>query len=171
MRVMTGIVVAALSLAGTSCCTMHNGAAGSAVGIALPATAAAPVASATVAKGTANSLLFVDATIQELGIVPPGDTMAMFPTVNGLGFQPDLSKPEASQVWKGCRNPYLTPDGSGDYPVCGFTGIWWLDLDAAEAAHPGLIIGQPLVVRLNAVGFAGNVSYANVSLTAQLVKK
>lgn len=170
MRAMSGIIVAALSFAGTSCCTMHTGAAGSAVGIALPATAGT-VASATVAKGTANNLLFVQATIQELGIVPPGDTMAMFPTVNGIGFQPDLSKPEASKVWKGCRNPYLTPDGSGDYPVCGFTGTWWLDLDTAEAAHPGVLIGQPLVIQLKAVGFAGNVSYANVSLTAQLVKK
>jgi hypothetical protein len=170
MKAMSGIVVAALSLAVTSCCTVLNGAAGSAVGIALPATAA-PVASATIVKGTANSLLFVQATIQELGIVPPGDTMAMYPTVNGFGLQPDPSKPEASQVWKGCKNPYLTPDGSGDYPACSFTGTWWIDLDVAEAAHPGLIIGQPLVVQLNAVGFSGNVSYANVSLTAQLVKK
>ncbi len=31
---------------------------------------------------------------------------------------------------------------------CTLTGMWWLDLDAAEAAHPGMFKGRPLNIAL-----------------------
>jgi hypothetical protein len=52
---------------------------------------------------------------------------------------------------------------------CSVTGHFWLDLDAAEAAHPGIFINQPLVVELG--GF-GDVTFTGMaSLRARLVKK
>jgi hypothetical protein len=57
---------------------------------------------------------------------------------------------------------------------CPLAGSWWLDLDQAEAAHPGTFIGKPLTIQL----LAGNDTVApptnpsaNVTMTARLVKK
>ncbi len=164
------IAVASAAPASSATVSGKEAAAASAAAIALPA-APAPVVGATIARGKRKRLLVVHATIQEIGIYSPGDTMTMYPTVNGLGFEPDSVHPENTQVWKGCKNPYSGADGSGDYPVCGFTGTWWLDLDAAEAANPGALVGQPLAVSLNAAGFRGNVANANVSMTVQMIAK
>ena len=57
---------------------------------------------------------------------------------------------------------------------CPLAGSWWLDLDAAEAAHPGVFIGKVLIVEL----LAGNETVspptnppAEVTMTVRLVKK
>jgi len=57
---------------------------------------------------------------------------------------------------------------------CPLVGSWWLDLDQAEAAHPGTFIGKPLTIQL----LAGNDTVApptnpsaDVTMTALLVKK
>jgi len=57
---------------------------------------------------------------------------------------------------------------------CPLAGSWWLDLDAAEAAHPGVFIGKMLIVEL----LAGNETVApptnpsaEVTMSVRLVKK
>ena len=163
------LLVLALTSAGC-CCVSNKIGAGAATSIALPA-GTTKLVNATIDKGVAHHILVVEATIQQLGIVPPGDSMTMYPDVNGLGMQPDPSTPSAAQVYKMCFNPYFQPDGSGDYPVCLFSATWWLDLDVAEAAHPGTLIGKPLIVTLNTTTAYGRVANANVSLVAHLGPK
>jgi hypothetical protein len=53
--------------------------------------------------------------------------------------------------------------------VCAMVGTWWLDLDAAEAANPGMFIGEPLLIELNAG--SSNPTVATASLRARLQKK
>ncbi len=164
-------ILLSLALASAGCCCVSNKiAAGSATSVPLPA-GTTKLVKATIDKGIAHHILVVEATIQQLGIVPPGDMMTMFPDVNGLGMQPDPSSPSAAQVYKMCFNPYFQPDGSGDYPVCLFSATWWLDLDAAEATHPGTLIGKPLLVTLNTTTSYGRVANANVSVVAHLGPK
>lgn len=57
---------------------------------------------------------------------------------------------------------------------CTLAGSWWLDIDEAEAANPGVFVGEPLVVDL--VGGANTYAppvpgTAEVTLTARLVKR
>jgi hypothetical protein len=57
---------------------------------------------------------------------------------------------------------------------CTLAGSWWLDLDVAEGANPGVFVGKPLTVEL--IGGANTYSppisgIADVTLTARLVKK
>jgi hypothetical protein len=80
------------------------------------------------------------------------------PTVNGWGVEPFA------------RSVAYCTNG-----LCDSTsGSWWLDLDAAEAAHPGVFIGQPLLIRL----IGGEISSSidsngewNAALSVQMLKK
>jgi hypothetical protein len=56
--------------------------------------------------------------------------------------------------------------GSG---ACFVEGTWWLDLDAAESANPGMFYNVPLNVVTTASANAETTGMA--SLTAMLVKK
>jgi hypothetical protein len=49
------------------------------------------------------------------------------------------------------------------------TGTWWLDVDAAEAANPGMFIGKPLNITLSGAEDTGGPS--NTSLTATLTAR
>lgn len=51
-------------------------------------------------------------------------------------------------------------------PHCTVSGTWWLDIDAAEVASPGLYVKQPLVVVLQGGVLAGGDS--DISATATL---
>jgi hypothetical protein len=51
-------------------------------------------------------------------------------------------------------------------------GTWWLDLDVAEAANPGVFIGMPLSVELvGGEGFAAFQSHGKVTMSVRLQKK
>jgi hypothetical protein len=51
-------------------------------------------------------------------------------------------------------------------------GQWILDLDAAEAAAPGTVMGQPLDVVVEIFdGFNNSASTIDVTMTARLEKK
>ncbi len=55
--------------------------------------------------------------------------------------------------------------------TCSATGTWWLDLDAAEVAHPGMFYGKPLNIVLG--GFTNlnhSIAVAAV-MNARLEKK
>jgi hypothetical protein len=56
---------------------------------------------------------------------------------------------------------------------CLVTAIFWLDLDAAEAAYPGVFVGQPLNISLaggNTTFAGGGLGY-NAGFNATMVKK
>ena len=89
---------------------------------------------ATIVKGKKKNVLMVEATLST-GMSPSSSYLYVRTDVNGYEIEP-LSG-GSSQVLTNCNG---TP--------CTLTAAWWLDLDAAEAAHPGVFIKQPLTVTL-----------------------
>jgi hypothetical protein len=53
---------------------------------------------------------------------------------------------------------------------CTLSGTWWLDLDAAEAAHPGMFNNVPLDVQLRTDSHITDVT-GKISVTATMEKK
>ena len=109
-----------------------------------------------VQRGRANRILFIQGSLNYNGT--DGFVIGVLPTVNGWGVEPFA---------RGVA--YCTDT------VCDTaSGSWWLDLDAAETAHPGVFIEQPLLVRL----IGGEISSSidsngvwNASLSVQMQKK
>ena len=144
----------------------------SAPAIALPPFPGVPLAGmvATLKKGKPKRVVVVEATMTK-GVATPGApvTLSMFPDVNGVLMEPDASG--------GVSGPGPLEDcgGFGINPPafsCTLTGTWWLDLDAAEAANPGVFINQPLVVTLHGGDFAGmGVVPVDVTMSVRLEKK
>jgi hypothetical protein len=134
--------------------------------IAYPAgtTVAAAVA---VTKPRKKRLLFVDATLQVLTVAGAGETIRMYPRMNGsIGADPNSATPATDAVVKVC-----TSAAGGDYPTCSLTGTWWLDVDAYESGNPGALLDQPILVEMMLETPAGNVTSANISMRVQLLRK
>ena len=82
------------------------------------------------------------------------------PTANGVDMEP--------------QGVFALPS-CGDINTCGIAGTWWLDIDAAETANPGMFSGVPVVV-IAKVTPGPNVplqagATLTMSLVAQQVKK
>ena len=71
---------------------------------------------------------------------PGGGILAMAPIVNGLMIMEPVNGASTATASTICGTP---PFG------CSISFQYWLDLDAAEAAHPGVFIKQPLVIEAN----------------------
>jgi hypothetical protein len=55
---------------------------------------------------------------------------------------------------------------------CTITGIFWLDLDAAEDAHKGMFLGQPLDITLSAGACnSGGGVITHATMVGQLLEK
>ena len=93
------------------------------------ATSAAPILSGQILKGKKTTVLAIEAALFYLS---GARSYSMFPLVNGIITT---------------NAPAMSFNCTGSDP-CAFTGTWWLDIDAAEAAHPGLFVGQPLNIEL-----------------------
>ena len=112
--------------------------------------------SATIQKGKKKRVLELDLTLIDTG--NSAGFIGVGPVINGL---PLVMEPTATHL--------QLADCPGSTNRCTATGLFWLDLDAAEAAHPGVFINQPLVVEL--WGF-GDVAFTGMaSLRARLQKK
>jgi len=119
-------------------------------------TAEAEVATVTILKGKKKRVLEVEGTaIESTNVVTAMGAKAY---VNGVPMEPNGTN---YQVHETCSASVIN---------CTVTGHWWLDLDAAEAANPGLFINQPLIVSFAALT-AGANGTGVVSLRAKLVKK
>ena len=122
----------------------------------IPATVS-PLLTATIVKGKKKNVLVVEAMLST-GASPSSSYLYLRTDVNGYEIEP-LSG-GSSQVLTDCNGP------------CTLTAAWWLDLDAAEAAHPGVFINQPLTVTLR----GGEVSPSpqvdgKVTMSVHLQKK
>jgi hypothetical protein len=111
---------------------------------------------ATIMRGKRHRMLFIQASLDYNGT--DGSLIGILPTVNGWGVEP------FSSAVAYCTNQLCDTAA----------GSWWLDLDAAEAAHPGVFVGQPLLVRL----LGGEISSSadtnglwDASLTVQMSRK
>ena len=119
-----------------------------------------PLVSGTIAKGKPHRVLVVEGMIAAIG---PGENAYTKPQVNGIDFEPtdDVGTGLAASV--NCASTATL--------ACTATGTWWIDLDAAEAAHPGMFYGKPLNIVLG--GFTNlnhGISVAAV-MNARLEKK
>ena len=103
-----------------------------------------------IAKGKKKHVLAVEGTVYKAN----NDTFALVAKVNGVVMEP-------GQVFGGCPAAQ-----------CLVTGTWWLDLDAAEVANPGVFIGEPLNVELVGEPYLFIATTANkVSMTVRQEKK
>jgi hypothetical protein len=111
-------------------------------------TAPAPLLTATIAKGKKKRVLAIEASLTtDSGAA---GVLEIRPFVNGFA-----TEGQAAQVT--CAPSLLH---------CTVSGTWWLDIDAAEVASPGLYVKQPLVVVLQGGVLPGGDS--DISATATL---
>lgn len=116
-----------------------------------------------IAKGQAHNALMLDATFM---VAPttgcsPTDVGIFSPQVNGIFMNPDALGlvPSASARCQGGVCPTIT-------------GTYWLDLDAAEAAYPGMFVHQPLNITLSGTWFGVTCSAFNsITMSAVMVRK
>jgi hypothetical protein len=84
------------------------------------------------------------------------------PAVNGVFMEPSTGTtyfPMAQQC-------------PADITFCTISGIFWLDLDVAEAIHPGKFLGKSLNIKLvGCEASGGEGAIAHVTVKAQMVKK
>jgi hypothetical protein len=116
----------------------------------------ATILTATIAKGKKKKVLEVDATIVESTNTATG--LGVVVRVNGITMEPTGA---FFQTEEGC---------SAAISNCTAQGMYWIDLDQAEAANPGLFIGQPLVVELQASSAGTGTISGIASLRARLVR-
>jgi len=123
----------------------------------LPIFGPTPQLTTTIARGKRKRALKIDAmlTIRDLGAFIPG----VSPSVNGFG---DIIHPFARAI-----------DTCQGITACSASGSWYVDLDEAEALHPGSFIGKPLQVDLIVGEIAGGPDTVpwDASLTVLMVKK
>jgi hypothetical protein len=112
-------------------------------------------------KGKRRYLLVVSGVLSGFALTPWTD-IGLGATVNGVDFEPFDAN--LSRVFQQCGS---SPSGGH----CTVSGTWFVDLDAMEAAHPGMFVNMPLSVTMNPQAFGGQLTGAKLSLTAMLVKK
>jgi hypothetical protein len=120
-------------------------------------TAFAQLISGTIQKGKKKRVVEADLTLIDTG--NSAGVIGVGPIINGLAL---VMEPTATHI-------QLSDCPSLSLNRCSVTGHFWLDLDAAEVAHPGVFIKQPLVIELWGIGDVPFTGMA--SLRARLVKK
>src|SRR5262245_34387556 len=109
----------------------------------------------TIQKGKKKHVLEVDGAVNET--TNTATNLAIAVRVNGLYL---MEPTPIFQTEEGCSNAAIG---------CTAHGTWWLDLDQAELANPGLFIGVPLVIELQ--GAATGTSPSGIgSVRARLFK-
>jgi hypothetical protein len=110
-----------------------------------------------------RGVLVVQGLLTSLGA---GENAYIKPVVSGVAFEPtdDIGN-GASPAGVNCPDTATV--------TCSASGSWWLDLDAAEAAHPGTILGKPLIVELKGFtnAFNGIPGPLVVTMSAALHKR
>jgi hypothetical protein len=108
----------------------------------------------SIAKGKSKTVLEVDVVVTD--ITGTNAAVGARVIVNGV-----LAEPSDG-------NSQVADCNSGIF--CTLASQWWLDLDAAEAAHPGMFKGKQLVV-IGDIFSNAATSTANISLRARMEKK
>jgi hypothetical protein len=121
--------------------------------------ASAPTFTVTIQKAQKKSLILL-----QVSLVAHANADATFVLVgraNGIDMEPMGAIPHH------CATP------TGD---CTISANWWLDVEAADAAHPGLFVNQPVSISVLAAidpptSAPGADGIGNISITAQAVKR
>jgi hypothetical protein len=138
----------------------------SATSLPLPA-ASVVLLSGQIAKGKKKRVLTVQAMMTNGASAPSvlPIVLSLQPLANGVAMEP-TSGGGAQGAVVDCG--FSTPPTA----ACTVTGHWWLDLDAAELAHPGTFIGKPLEITLTGGTLAGGIGTpVDVTLSAKLETK
>jgi len=102
------------------------------------------ILTATIPSGRAHNVLSIDASLD--GYLGPSTYILVFVNEQAFGF-----------VW-----PSFSADAvcrSGTRPICTVNAPMWVDIDAAEAAQPGMFVGKPIDVDLYVNSGGSNPSY------------
>jgi hypothetical protein len=126
--------------------------------VAVPSGSEGVLLSGVITSGRKGRTLIVEAFV---GSVAPGEDGAFRPRVNGVFLEPTDSFGNGNAMTVYCP-------GTATFGCTG-GAHWWLDLDAAEAAHPGTFVNQPLNIDLLGIGTTPLGVVANLS--ARLEKK
>jgi hypothetical protein len=121
----------------------------------------------TIISGQASNVLMIAASFIARNssdpLCLPTDVDIFPPRVNSISTNPD--------GLVGFISARAHCDMSGGFCPT-ITGTYWLDLDQAEAAHPGMFIGQPLNITLLGRWFGANCSVlTTLTMSAELVSK
>jgi hypothetical protein len=127
----------------------------------------ATVLTATIEKGKKKRVVEVEVASTVTASPPGAGALIVTATVNGLPILEPTNAGSTVSTGAACLNP---PTG------CSVTAQYWLDLDAVEAAHPGVFVKQPLNIAVQAgwTGRGGPPDHAVsgvVSLRARFAKK
>jgi hypothetical protein len=121
-----------------------------------------PLLAATIVKGKKKTVLAVTAMYTDGPYAPTPvvkRVLGLSVSVNGVLMQPSGS-PQGAVIDCGFANPPPS--------ACAVSGTWWLDIDAAETANPGVFYGQPLVITLTGGDLSGGVLIGVQSMDASL---
>jgi hypothetical protein len=132
--------------------------------VTLPGCNQTAIITATIKRGKRHHVLMVQAMMLVEGFIPPVTGPAVIsasPTVNGISIEPS-GHGGITHFSMGQQCP----------SNCTITGMFWLDLDAAEDAHKGMFLGQPLDITLSgeACNSGGGV-ITHATLVGQLLEK
>jgi hypothetical protein len=106
---------------------------------------------ATLAKGSKRKVVVVEATMTSGGIMLlPPMVLSMSANVNGVLMEPGGAP---MGVVTDCGGTLMGP--LPPMVGCTLSATFWLDLDQAETANPGVLIGMPLTVTLTGGDVAG----------------
>jgi hypothetical protein len=133
-----------------------------------PLTVYLPKLTATIAKGKKKTVLAIDAAYTDgpYGPIYGVRALGLGVTVNGIAVQPNPAATEQNVI--DCGLVDTPPAG------CTIVGTFWLDIDAAELANPGVFVGQPLTVVMSAGHIGAGPPPANpmdASLSVRVHKK
>jgi hypothetical protein len=101
----------------------------------------ASVLTATISKGVKKHVLEIDVSAVLTGGPVEVGALTLAPTVNGLSIAEPTDGGTTVSAITIC---VYGPEG------CSLSLQYWVDLDAAEAANPGMFIKQPLVIDVKA---------------------
>ncbi len=115
---------------------------------------------ATILKGKKNHVLIINSEANVFGAQAGGYCLGANLTVNGIV---QLAQPTVGQG-VACTQC--------NFNSCTVHGTYWLDIDAAEAANPGVFYNVPITVSHSGTpNNVGGISFGNAVLTATLQKK
>jgi hypothetical protein len=137
--------------------------------IDVPGCGLTPILTATIEKGTPHHVLMVQAMLLFQGLSAAVTTTPLIeahPTVNGLGIEPSSApSPFGGTHFSTVEQGVATT----------LTGMFWLDLDAAEIAKRNIFLGKPLEITLwaevcNISSTSGGV-VTHATMVGQLLEK
>ncbi len=115
-----------------------------------------PSVNAQLYKGKRGTMLVVHGVVAAHA---QGAILVAGVKANGIAMEPTDFAGDSSIYSTDCQG------------VCSVSGTWWLDLDLAEQAHPGMFVNVPINVTLLGQTMVTGTQFYKMSVMATLTKK